>query len=388
MSGEYIVATYRLETPYEVERVAEKMLGELGGGSDDKGRDGRHLAPEFSAEVTAFRPLSPASSAALRGRFPAATPMWNRAEVDVAIPLAATGVGLLNVVAALLGNVFELSQVSALRLLDFTVPEELELTTPGPAFGIDGTRWLAGVEDRPLIGSIVKPSVGLTPAETAQLVEALALGGIDFVKDDELMSSPSTSPLTVRVREVSQAIDAVAEQTGRKVMFAFNISSDNPDTIRRNHDAVVEAGGTCVMVSLNQVGLAAFLQLRRCCELPIHGHRNGWGMLTRAPGLGLDFRAYQRIWRLAGVDQLHCNGFSNKFFEPDESVARSIEACLEPSPNHCNVLPVLSSGQWGGQAPVTYDRTGTTDLLYLAGGGIQGHPGGPAAGIAAVRASW
>jgi ribulose-bisphosphate carboxylase large chain len=123
-------------------------------------------------------------------------------------------------------------------------------------------------------------------------------------------------------------------------------------------------------------------------ELVIHGHRNGWGMLTRHPQLGLEFTAYQKLWRLVGIDQLHVNGIENKFWEPDESVVRSIEACLTPMFGGYQVMPVVSSGQWGGQAPETYRRTSTIDLLYLAGGGIMAHPGGPASGVRAIRQAW
>ena len=387
MSAERILATYLVETPGEIERVAEQLVGEQAVGRRDRGHDGRELAPEFRGAVVAIRPLEPGGAPTLTGPYEGRTGEWQRAEVDLSIPLAVTGADLLNVVATLLGNVFELREASGLRLLDFSVPDGLARTLPGPSFGVAGTRATAGVRGRPLIGSIVKPSVGLTPRETAELVREMGLAGIDFVKDDELMAGPRSSPVSVRVREVQRAVDEVAQQTGRKPLFAYNVSSDDPDTMRRNVDAVVEAGGTCAMVSLNQVGLGAFMELRRRCPVPIHGHRNGWGLLTRSPGLGMDFRAYRKIWGLAGADQLHCNGFSNKFFESDESVARSIEACLEDVANG-QVLPVLSSGQWGGQAPATYARTRTTDLLYLAGGGIQGHPGGLAAGVSAIRAAW
>jgi ribulose-bisphosphate carboxylase large chain len=142
------------------------------------------------------------------------------------------------------------------------------------------------------------------------------------------------------------------------------------------------------MVSLNSVGLAA---VKKICDrgiLAIHGHRNGWGMYNRHPLLGMDFSAYQKIWRLAGVDQLHVNGIQNKFWEPDDSVVQSIQACREPFLGGYSILPVISSGQWGGQAPETYRRTGTTDLLYLAGGGIMAHPGGPAGGVRAIRQAW
>jgi ribulose-bisphosphate carboxylase large chain len=111
-------------------------------------------------------------------------------------------------------------------------------------------------------------------------------------------------------------------------------------------------------------------------------------MLNRHPLLGIEFPAYQKLWRLAGVDQIHVNGLQNKFWEPDDSVVRSIQACLAPLPGGFPVLPVVSSGQWGGQAPETYRRTRTIDLLYLAGGGILAHPDGPAAGVQALRQWW
>lgn len=311
------------------------------------------------------------------------------AEVTVEVSLDRVGTNLIALLALLLGEPFDLPRATGVRLLDFEVPEQVAAAAPGPAFGIDGTRRLAGVrESRPLIGSIIKPSVGLTPAQTADRVRELGDAGLDFIKDDELMSSPANSPLAERVAAVTCAIADVAEQTGRKPLYAFNISAADVDELLRNHDLVAEAGGTCVMVSVNHVGPAALLALRARAALPIHAHRNGWGMLTRCAAWGMGFRPFQKAWRLLGVDHLHVNGFANKFWEPDESVAASIRDCLEPLHSVLSPMPVVSSGQWGGQAHSQFAATGTTDLIYLAGGGIQGHPGGAAAGVRAVREAW
>jgi ribulose-bisphosphate carboxylase large chain len=184
-----------------------------------------------------------------------------------------------------------------------------------------------------------------------------------------------------------RAIHRLADSTGRKVMYAFNIS-DRLDRMLEHYDTVVAAGGNCVMLSLNSVGFAAVDFLARRISVPIHGHRNGFGMLYRHPALGMEFKAYQKLWRLAGVDQLHVNGLQNKFCEADESVVRSIKACLTPMPGGELLMPVVSSGQWGGQAVETYRQTGTVNLMYLAGGGILGHPGGPVAGVTAIRQAW
>ena len=142
------------------------------------------------------------------------------------------------------------------------------------------------------------------------------------------------------------------------------------------------------MISLNSVGLSGAKKICDIGELAIHGHRNGWGMLTRHPLLGIEFTAYQKLWRLAGVDQIHVNGIQNKFWESDDSVVKSIEACLTPMAGGYSVLPVVSSGQWGGQAFETWRRTSTIDLLYMAGGGILAHPMGAAAGVTALQQAW
>jgi ribulose-bisphosphate carboxylase large chain len=142
------------------------------------------------------------------------------------------------------------------------------------------------------------------------------------------------------------------------------------------------------MISINSVGIAATKKICDQRQLVIHGHRNGWGMLNRHPLLGIDFRAYHKLWSLAGVDQLHVNGIQNKFWESDDSVVASIEACLTPMFDHKMLLPVVSSGQWGGQAFETYRRKKTVDLLYMAGGGIMAHPMGSAAGVLALQQAW
>jgi ribulose-bisphosphate carboxylase large chain len=201
------------------------------------------------------------------------------------------------------------------------------------------------------------------------------------------MADPPHSPFDQRVDAVMRVINDHADRTGKKVMYAFNVS-DEIDAMLRHYDRIVDSGGTCAMVSLNSVGLSGVKKLCDQGTLAIHGHRNGWGALNRHPMLGIEFRAYQKLWRLAGVDQIHVNGIANKFWEDDDSVVRSIEACRKPLLGGMPMLPVVSSGQTGLQAPETYRRTKTIDLLYMAGGGIMAHPSGPAAGVAALQQAW
>ncbi len=158
----------------------------------------------------------------------------------------------------------------------------------------------------------------------------------------------------------------------------------------RDHDIVADAGGNAAVITINSVGFGGLTYLRRRSRLVLHAHRAGWDLLTRHPALGMDFSVYQQLWRLLGIDQFQINGIGAKYWEPDESFVRSFHDLTTPLASAADrALPVVCSGQWGGQAPETYARTGrTTELMYLCGGGIVSHPGGPAAGVRAVRQAW
>ncbi|HXG61537.1 MAG TPA: ribulose-bisphosphate carboxylase large subunit family protein [Planctomycetota bacterium] len=392
MSGECVRATYLIETPYPVEQAVEVLAGEQSCGTFVRvPGETDELRARFMAKVERLTLLDETDRPSLPGCRPPknapSPPRYRRAEVVLSFPLENMGPSLPNLLSTVAGNLFELREFSGLRLLDVDFPPSFARVYPGPQFGVEGTRKLSGVYGRPLIGTIVKPSVGLAPEETARLVRTLAEAGLDFIKDDELMANPPHSPLAERVRAVMRVLQEHADRTGKKVMYAFNIT-DEIEKMPRHHDTVLAAGGTCIMMSLNSVGLPGVAYMRRRSALPIHGHRNGWGMLTRYPYLGLGFRAYHKFWRLAGIDHIHTNGLRNKFFESDDSVVDSARACLTPMLGGYVVMPVLSSGQWAGQAPDTYRRIGSVDLLYLCGGGILAHPGGIAAGVASVRQGW
>ncbi|MCS7032386.1 MAG: ribulose-bisphosphate carboxylase large subunit family protein [Phycisphaerae bacterium] len=389
MSADRLTALYRVETPLPVERAAEVLASEQSSGTFvEVPGETPELRQRFAARIERIEDLGTVDAPSLPGARPLrpGQPL-HRAVLTVSWPIENFGCNLPTLLATVQGNLFELSQFSGLKLLDLSLPESLTLRFRGPAYGVEGTRRLTGVQNRPLIGTIIKPSIGLSPAQTAELVKTLVEAGIDFIKDDELMANPPHSPLQDRVTAVMSVINDHAQRTGKKVMYAFNIS-DELDSMLAHYDCIVSHGGTCAMLSINQVGLSA---VKRICDrgaLAIHAHRNGFGMIHRHPMLGVEFAAYQKIWRLVGVDQLHVNGIANKFWEPDDSVAASIHSCLAELHGLRRLLPVISSGQTGLQAPETYRRTKTVDLLYQAGGGIMAHPLGPAAGVAALRQAW
>ncbi|MFI7065517.1 RuBisCO large subunit C-terminal-like domain-containing protein [Kribbella sp. NPDC050124] len=389
-----VVATYLVESYLPLEHAAEVIAGEQSTGTFVAvARETAELREQFAARVVAIEELPPTDHGDLPGIIRPPGAQRRSGQVQIAFGLDNFGPSLPNLLAAVAGNLFELRQLAGIRLLDLDLPLAFAERYPGPQYGVTGTRELLQRPDGVLLGTIVKPSIGLPVEELRILVRELAEAGIDFIKDDELMGNPPHSPLADRVAVVTEELDKIAARTGRRPMYAFNIT-DDLDRMAANHDLVRDAGGTCVLVCVNLIGLAGLAWLRQRCELPIHGHRAMTGVFTRAPGLGIDFVAWSKLARLAGADHLHTNGLSNKFYETDEQVLRSITAVQQPlfdpaAPGSAyETLPVLSSGQSPGLAPETYRRTNTTDLLVLAGGGIHGHPDGPAAGVTAMRTAW
>ena len=384
---ERITAKYFIETPYAPENAAQVLAGEQSSGTFVAvPGETEELKQRFAARVENITLLESVTEPAIPGAV-SKTGVYHRANVEVSWSVENFGYNLPVLVSTLQGNLYELTQFTGLKLMDIELPPSYGSHFAGPRFGIAGSMKSAGVTGRPMIGTIIKPSIGMTPQQTAELVKVLATSGIDFIKDDELLSSAANSKFEDRVDAVMRVINDHADKTGKKVMYAFNIS-DEIDSMLSRYEYIVKAGGTCAMISINSVGLSATKKICDQGQLVIHGHRNGWGMLNRHPLLGIEFPAYQKLWRLAGVDQLHVNGIQNKFWESDDSVVRSIEACLTPLFNGQTPLPVVSSGQWGGQAFETWRRTQTTDLLYMAGGGIMAHPDGPGGGVTALQQAW
>jgi ribulose-bisphosphate carboxylase large chain len=384
---DFVRLTYRIETPGSVEALAAKIASDQSTGTFVAvPGETEALKARVAARVVAVRKLESLSTPSIPSQSPGP---FNRGEADIEFPLDAIGTDLSALMTIAIGGVYSIKGFTGIRVVGMTLPAAFIRAHPGPQFGIDGSRKLTRVEGRPIIGTIIKPALGLRPQETAELVREVVDADVDFVKDDEKLMSPAYSPLAERVKAIMPLILDREQRTGRKVMYAFGITHADPDQMMRNHDIVAKAGGNCAVININSIGFGGMSFLRKRSSLVLHAHRNGWDILTRHPGLGMDFNVYQQFWRLLGVDQFQINGIRAKYWEPDESFLASFQALAQPLLTPADrPLPVAGSGQWGGQAPETYRRTGSQELLYLCGGGIVSHPGGAAAGVRAVRQAW
>ncbi len=381
-----VTATYEIESPVGVARAAEVLAGEQSTGTFVRlAAETDALRGRSAARIEAMEIHGVSDRPALPCRLTGAA--YERGAVTISWPIGTFGTSLPTLMATIAGNLFELAELSACRLTGLTLPADFARAHPGPQFGAAGTREKMGGHQGPLIGTIVKPSVGLSPEETGALVKALAEAGIDFIKDDELQADGPDCPLAARVAAVSAVLNRHADRTGKRIVYAFNISGEI-DEMRRNLDLLTAHEATCAMVCLNAVGLPGLRAVRNHSPHLIHGHRAGWGLVSRSPHVGVGFPVMQKLWRLAGADHLHVNGLASKFTEEDASVmasARAVQAPVaEGEPAHI-AMPVFSSGQTIWQVGPSRGLLGNDDFIFCAGGGILSHPGGTAAGVRALR---
>lgn len=396
MSGECIEASYLIETPLDPVEVAAIMAGEQSSGTFVKvAGETDELRQRAAAIVLSVEEIEPAAAPTLASAWLERKRIggpWRRAKVDIAYPTANIAANLPTLAATLAGNLYDLGEVTGLRLESCRMPQSYRARFEAPAAGVAGTRARLGIPDRPIFGTIIKPNVGLRAQEIAGLVKMLCEAGVDFIKDDEVCADPDHAPLAERVPAVMQVIRAHRDRTGRDVMMAFNVS-DETDAMRRHADLVAREGGSSVMTSLNWCGLSAMQTLRRSTPLAIHAHRNGYGAFSRHPLLGIGFDAYSALYRLAGVDHMHVHAIGGKFCNSAEEVTASARRCLAPlaydAPDASDaVMPAFSSGQWAGTLPLAAEAAASQDFMFMCGGGILAHPDGPAAGIRSLRQSW
>ncbi|MCD2182792.1 ribulose-bisphosphate carboxylase large subunit family protein [Rhizobium sp. GN54] len=396
MAAERIEASYLIETPLDPRKIADIMAGEQSSGTFVRvANETDELRERAAAEVLSVEELEPAGAPSLASAYlerKAIGGPWRRAHVRVAFPVANIGANLPTLAATASGNLYDLGEVTGLKLVDVALPQAYRNRFEQPAMGVAGTRSATDVHNRPLFGTIIKPNVGMRPHEIADIVELLCEAGIDFIKDDEVCANPDHAPIAERVPAVMAKVRAHRDRTGKHVMVAFNIT-DETDAMRRHAELVEREGGSCVMASLNWCGLSGVQTLRRATGLAVHGHRNGYGALSRHPALGIGFDAYQALYRLAGVDHMHVHGIGGKFSDAADEVKAAARRCLRPlaadaADDGDIVMPAFSSGQWAGTLPVTLDAAGSADFMFMAGGGILAHPGGAAAGIRSLRQAW
>ncbi|MEM3793867.1 MAG: RuBisCO large subunit C-terminal-like domain-containing protein, partial [Candidatus Bathyarchaeia archaeon] len=314
----------------------------------------------------------------------------HRGLVWVAFPLdlfdLETG-GIPNILSIVAGNLFGLGALKNVRLLDLEFPRELRKAFPGPRFGIEGIRSLLGTlqDRRPHLGTIIKPKVGLGPLETAKVAYEAALGGVDFIKDDETLVNQAFCRLEARIAKVMEALDKAKSETGRRVLYALNVTS-SPLRILELAERAKQNGANMLMVDVLTTGFSAVQALAEdaSIRLPIHVHRTMHAAMTRNPRHGIAFLPIAKLVRLAGGDQLHSGTGAGKMERRMGETKGIVEFLRKPWLGFEPLFPVASGGIHPGIVPENLKMLGT-DIVINAGGGIHGHPLGTKAGAMAMR---
>lgn len=317
-----------------------------------------------------------------------------RARIAYPIELFELG-NLPCIMSSIGGNIYGMKSVNGLRWEDVRLPKKMLDSFKGPQFGIPGVRKILGVKDRPLVGTIVKPKVGLTSTEHAKVAYESWFGGCDVVKDDENLTGQTFNRFKTRFLKTIKKLNKAEEETGEKKVYLINCTAES-EKMRRRIDFVEMNGGNYIMLDILTLGWSALQTARNHTKLPIHAHRAGHAMFDRSSTHGMSMEVIAQLSRMIGVDTLHIGtaygkmvGGAKEVLHIEEEIEKQFTKRTKEylSQNWYNVKPVFgvaSGGVHPGIVPQIMHLMGN-DIVIQAGGGVHGHPFGTVAGAKAMR---
>jgi len=307
----------------------------------------------------------------------------NRIKVAYPIELFEQG-NMPNILSSVAGNVFGLKEISNLRLNDIELPRTLIKSFHGPKFGIKGIRKVTGIKDRPFIGTIIKPKLGLNSKEHSKVAYESWTGGCDAVKDDENLSNQKFNRFEKRVKATLKMKNKVEKETGEFKIYMPNITAEYNEMVKRA-EFLEKVGNEYAMIDVITVGWSAIQSIRKeDLNLILHGHRAMHAAITKNKKHGISMKVIAKLLRVVGVDQLHVGTGVGKMSESKPDVKENIKALTEPMKGIKNVMPVASGGLYPSLIPELIKLFGK-DVVIQMGGGIHGHPMGTKAGARAAR---
>lgn len=298
--------------------------------------------------------------------------------VEIAFPVINTDWktdGISHMLCQLMGGHVDIDVVIKCRLIKLELPDAVTKNFKGPKFGITGIRKFTKQYDKPIFGSIVKPKIGITPKVLLDMVKQMVDGGVDFIKEDEIMSNPAFCKLEKRVDLIANYL---AKQS-RKVIFCHTINCD-PHVLVDRVNMVHELGGNGVHINVFS-GYGAYNSIRKQ-NLPLFLHYQSSGAKVTTDvnhRFSISWPVMCQLATLMGADTIQTGmvgGYSND--DPEE-----IKQCLDILRSG-NTLPTLSCGFHPGLLDKVSSIAGN-DYLANVGGAVHGHPGGTIAGARAMR---
>jgi len=301
-----------------------------------------------------------------------------------------------NILASIAGNILGMKAVKAIRLEDVSFPKSMIKGFKGPRYGIKGVRKMMKIKQRPLVGTIIKPKLGLVTKHHAQSAYESWIGGCDIVKDDENLSSQEFNTFERRLAKTLEMADKAQSETGEKKGYLINVTAETNEMIKRAQLAQ-DMGSKYVMVDIITSGWSALQTLKNAnFKMALHAHRAMHAAMDRNPDQGVSMMVLADFARLIGVDQIHIGTGIGKL-EGDINTIKELKQDIEQhnvkatkkrlEQNWGKIKPTLgvsSGGLHPGHVPFLMENLGH-DLVIQAGGGIHGHPKGTVAGSKALR---
>ncbi len=309
-------------------------------------------------------------------------------QVEIVHPHRNFGSKIPNFLSAAAGEgPFYCPGIDTIRWMDFDFPEELLTTFQGPQFGLKGLRETLGIQNRPFFIGVVKPNMGLTPKDFADIAFEGWRGGLDICKDDEMLADLDWSPLKERAGLTTEALKKAESVTGKKKMYIANIT-DEVDRINELYNMAVESGVSTVMINTLMTGLSSLRMVRKKSKIPLMSHFTGTACFSRIPNFGISALVLTKLQRLAGADIIGLAGFGERMKCSDREVLETIEACLKPWGPIQSCLPVPGGSDTPETLAAAYHKIGHSNFGFICGRGVFGHPEGPAQGAQKLLEAW
>jgi 2,3-diketo-5-methylthiopentyl-1-phosphate enolase len=380
-SEDYIIGTYqvRIKTS-NIEKLAVAVADEQTTGTWIKvGADSDSKKKVFGAKVVAIYEVPDYASDHLEDL----PPLYI---IQIAYPMANMGSSLPMMLSTVFGNI---SASGMLKWIDVAFPKKYVAQFQGPKFGVLGMRDVLKVYDRPLVNAMIKPNIGWTPDEGAEIFYKAAKGGVDVIKDDELLPANEIfCPLKDRVTKFMAMEKKAFEETGEHTLYAVNIT-DSIDKIRDNALRAIEYGTNCLMLNTYTAGQATLKMLADdpAINVPILAHVDYAGAYAGATYSGISAPlVVGKLTRLAGGD-FQINGHPwGKFPIPYKTFYRSFKFFTQPWWNIKPMMYACSGGTTQLVVKNCIDELGI-DIILAAGGAVHGHPDGSEAGARSMRQS-
>ena len=370
---ENIIATYFLESKVNLEKAAwELAIGQSVGNPNVRNEwETDDLFIKYSCKILHTKEELKHKSGIVKIAFPIINTNW---EED----------GISHLLCQLMGGQLDIDNIIKCHLLKIEFPDSIvNKYFKKPKQGIDGVRKYTNTFDKPLLGGIIKPKTGISPEVLLAMVKQMVEGGVNFIKEDEILSNPSFCPIKERVPLIMNYLNKRIEDGYSPVVYAVCINSDSPYLLERVKD-VYELGGNAVHINFWS-GMGSYLSIRRLTDtfdrdFFIHFQKSGDKILTNVNhDFHIDWKVICQLAGLSGVDFIHA-GMWGGYMNDDEEELKQVLSIL----HEYNVVPALSCGMHPGIVNAIVKRFGN-NFMANCGGSIHGHPGGTLKGVQAMK---